>query len=399
MGTAAILILAALLAFIGGMIVRNFGMRSQSVSQAKRTIIQSKRPPVVAAQVFREMSPADAEAENAGIPLVTLHPVPAAAFHFQGTPRDRDRATDCLAAAAWYEAGDDARNERAVIQTVLNRTRHPAFPASVCGVVFQGTERQTGCQFTFTCDGALRRQPSAAAWDRARKLATDALDGAVDGDVGYATHYHADYVVPYWQDSLDKIAVVGLHIFYRWPGPWGQPRAFSRKPADGEPAIQKLAFLSPAHLPDVALSDSASPAATDSARSTPTEPLTAPAPLLPAGSTALRGSHVGGASGDGRIITLALDPAAFAGSYALTALALCGNKRSCLVLGWRDGADVATGLPLDDQSLQKLSFLYLRNLHLGLERTLWNCRQISGIGPDKCMPTVPSDIEALFRLD
>ena len=105
-----------------------------------------------------------------------------------------------------------------MIQTVLNRVRHPAFPATVCGVVFQGSERSTGCQFTFTCDGALARQPSAAAWARARALAEQALDGAVDERVGNATHYHTDWVVPYWRTSLDKIAQVETHIFDRWRG-------------------------------------------------------------------------------------------------------------------------------------------------------------------------------------
>src|SRR3546814_2685764 len=81
------------------------------------------------------------------------------------------RATDCRAAAAWYEAGDDPSGERAVVQVVLNRLRHPAFPNTVCGVVFQGSERVSGCQFTFTCDGALARVPSEAAWERARSIA------------------------------------------------------------------------------------------------------------------------------------------------------------------------------------------------------------------------------------
>ncbi|MGJ3626051.1 cell wall hydrolase [Sphingomonas sp. MMS24-JH45] len=86
------------------------------------------------------------------------------------------------------------------MQVVLNRLRHPAFPKTVCGVVFQGAERSTGCQFTFTCDGALARQPSPLAWDRARKVAAAALAGAVYRPVGYATHYHTDWVVPYWSE-------------------------------------------------------------------------------------------------------------------------------------------------------------------------------------------------------
>ena len=45
--------------------------------------------------------------------------------------------------------------------------------------------------------------------------------------MGEATHYHADYVAPRWAPLLAKVAQIGQHIFYRWPGAWGQPSAFS----------------------------------------------------------------------------------------------------------------------------------------------------------------------------
>jgi spore germination cell wall hydrolase CwlJ-like protein len=54
---------------------------------------------------------------------------------------------------------------------ILNRVRHPAYPATVCGVVFEGARRITGCQFTFSCDGSLRRGPMAPYWQRAREVA------------------------------------------------------------------------------------------------------------------------------------------------------------------------------------------------------------------------------------
>ncbi|PCJ46186.1 MAG: DNA gyrase subunit A, partial [Gammaproteobacteria bacterium] len=40
-------------------------------------------------------------------------------------------------------------------EVVLNRVGHKAFPNTVCSVVFQGAERVTGCQFSFTCDGSM----------------------------------------------------------------------------------------------------------------------------------------------------------------------------------------------------------------------------------------------------
>ena len=136
-------------------------------------------------------------------------------------------AVDCLTAAVYYEsAGQQLQGERAVAQVVLNRLRHPAFPKSVCGVVFQGSDRPTGCQFTFTCDGRLSHKPSQSGWDIARRVALAALGGAVEPSVGTSTHYHAIYVVPYWSPTLQKVATIGAHIFYRYPGYWGSRRAY-----------------------------------------------------------------------------------------------------------------------------------------------------------------------------
>ena len=120
---------------------------------------------------------------------------------------------------------------------VLNRVRHPAYPATVCGVVFEGARRATGCQFSFSCDGSLRRAPMADYWQRARAVAQAALGGYVYAPVGWATHYHANYVMPYWAPTLVKSANVGLHIFYRWRGGWGRPGAFVNHYAGAEPAI------------------------------------------------------------------------------------------------------------------------------------------------------------------
>jgi hypothetical protein len=144
-------------------------------------------------------------------------------------------ALECLTSAIYYEAASEPLDgQRAVAQVVLNRVRHPAFPASVCGVVYQGAERRTGCQFSFTCDGSLRRAPAQSYWKVARAVAEAALSGAVYGPVGNATHYHADWVLPYWASSLNKSAVIGRHIFYRWKGFWGEPSAFRQRYAMAE---------------------------------------------------------------------------------------------------------------------------------------------------------------------
>jgi hypothetical protein len=210
-------------------------------------------PPAPPPLLIRQLAPDQALQVNAGIPLDT-GPNPAAQpFAFKGNGATRTQALSCLASAVYYEAGSqDDDGQRAVAQVVLNRVRHPAFPSSVCAVVYEGSTRPTGCQFTFTCDGSLNRQPDAAGWRHAYTIAEQALDGAVYAPVGLATHYHADYVVPYWASTLTKNAVVGAHIFYRWAGGWGRPAAFNEGYSGHEPnaiALRNAAVAAAAARP------------------------------------------------------------------------------------------------------------------------------------------------------
>ncbi len=158
---------------------------------------------------------AQARAANAAVPFASGPVEPAARFVFHGTPAAREQAIECLATVAIYEAGGDPRGQRAVMQVVLNRVRRPGYPKTVCGVVYQGAVPGGVCQFSFACDGSLARRPETAGWTAARGRARHALSGAVFGVVGTATHYHTDWVVPWWSASLDKIAKVSTHIFYR----------------------------------------------------------------------------------------------------------------------------------------------------------------------------------------
>ncbi|MFN5901342.1 MAG: cell wall hydrolase, partial [Novosphingobium sp.] len=82
----------------------------------------------------------------------------ARAMRVDNSGVDRSRALQCLAAAVYYEARSESDvGQRAVAQVVLNRVAHPSYPNTVCGVVYQGSERTTGCQFSFTCDGSLAK--------------------------------------------------------------------------------------------------------------------------------------------------------------------------------------------------------------------------------------------------
>jgi len=180
----------------------------------------------------------DARRVNALIPAGLASEPAARPFVLRGSGEDRSRAEQCLTQAIYYEAGfEPADGRAAVAQVVLNRLRHPAFPKSVCGVVYQGAQLPTGCQFSFTCDGSLARQPAPDAWSQAQAIAKRALTGFVAKQVGEATHYHADYVVPYWRASLVKITQIGAHIFYRWSGLDGTPQAFTGRYAGGETQI------------------------------------------------------------------------------------------------------------------------------------------------------------------
>lgn len=211
-----------------------------ALSSASTGALTSNAPGALPAlpppDLLRPITPEDAIAQNAQRPLVERPDSAAAKFRLSGDAISRLRAVDCLTQAVYYEAASEGVDGgRAVAQVVLNRMRHPGYPNSVCGVVYQGSNKATGCQFTFTCDGSLARPPAGYLWARSRLIANDALAGRVFAPVGHATHYHANYVLPYWADSLDKVAVLGRHIFYRLRGANGSSSAFSQRYAAAEP--------------------------------------------------------------------------------------------------------------------------------------------------------------------
>jgi len=125
---------------------------------------------------------------------------------------------ECLSEAIYFEArSENAWGQLAVAEVVMNRVRDHRYPDNVCDVVFQGSERTTGCQFSFTCDGSMRHTPTGDAWREAQTIAMHVLLELNDQITGEATHYHTDYVDPVWNASLIKTKVYGTHIFYRFP--------------------------------------------------------------------------------------------------------------------------------------------------------------------------------------
>lgn len=146
------------------------------------------------------------------------------------------RALKCLTDAIYYEAANEPDDgQRAVAQVIINRMRHPTYPNSICGVIYQGSERATGCQFSYSCDGSMARIPARPAWLRGQRVAMQALAGYVYRPVGMATHYHATYVYPYWAPSLNYLGTIGAHRFYSWKGSAGRPSAFFSRHNGAEP--------------------------------------------------------------------------------------------------------------------------------------------------------------------
>jgi spore germination cell wall hydrolase CwlJ-like protein len=361
--------------------------RPADAGPAMHAAAQNRRPatpppPVEPVQVYA-LERNQALALNATIPF-SRDPNPAARpFLFSGTETDLARATDCLAAAELYEAGDDAVGEAAVAQVVLNRVRHPAFPKSVCGVVFQGQERTTGCQFTFTCDGALARTPGQAAWERAREIARGALAGKVYKPVGHATHYHTDWVVPYWSDSLDKITAVGTHLFFRWRGWWGTPPAFRKSVDPGEPLIARIARFSAAH-------QDAAPVPVDGP---PVMVAEAAAALAARPQQAIGAEALGKTVAGVRLIAIAPGAKSFLvelprsgapDSWPTLAQTFCAGRPECRIMAWKAGSAPA-GLPMSDPQLDAMSFAYIHNVGSGLQRALWNCDQTPRTAKAECM--------------
>jgi spore germination cell wall hydrolase CwlJ-like protein len=223
-----------------GLQFAGYGVAGAAISSPQNRLVMEL--PAIEPLMFKPTPPDEALAINASIPVSGLPNPAASPYGFASKDlQEYTKSLHCLTAAVYYEAAIESTDgQRAVAQVVINRVRHAAYPKSICGVVFQGSERKTGCQFTFTCDGSLRRKPSQRGWQRAQAVAQAALGGSVYKAVGWATHYHTNWVVPYWSASLTKVANVGTHIFYRWTGSWGGPSAFRNAVSGVEPTVAHL---------------------------------------------------------------------------------------------------------------------------------------------------------------
>lgn len=133
------------------------------------------------------------------------------------------REQQCLASGIYFEArGEAARGQAAVAQVILNRVRNPAYPGTICDVVYQNEDWRNRCQFSFACDNIKDRIRSEYHWKMAREVAMAVTAGKIWlPEVGSSTHYHAVYVRPAWARTMKKVGRIGLHVFYRtYGGGW-----------------------------------------------------------------------------------------------------------------------------------------------------------------------------------
>lgn len=155
-------------------------------------------------------------------PLLAMHENYTAAESLFRGPVSVERketlaeAQRCLAQAIYFEArSEPLAGWDAVADVVINRAFSSRYPASICGVVFQGEFRRHKCQFSFACDGLSDRPKNKVLWQRSLRMAGSKLTSMRAGPVTRrATHYHADYVDPYWNRDMIKLAKIGRHIFY-----------------------------------------------------------------------------------------------------------------------------------------------------------------------------------------
>lgn len=329
-----------------------------------------------------------ARAANARDPFISGPMSTALPFRFQGSSADFGNARECLALAAMAEAGQSDEGQRAVIQVILNRVRHPAFAGTVCGVVFEGSQRSTGCQFTFTCDGSLSRRYGDADWTAARSRSEQALRGFVFAAVGTATHYHTDWVYPSWSPKLDKIAQIETHLFYRWPGRWGTNAAMSKAYRGGEASFVQLTaprapvlnpgaygFLPgayPSGMPDGLEPDASMAIATG------IPPLPADTPKISSGEVVMRLAN-------GRANFIVVSPGAGSDVALAIARGLCNGQGTCRVMGWTDRGQVPASFPLPRAARDSLQFSYSRD-PAGGEIVLYNCESFTGLPREKCIP-------------
>ena len=129
-------------------------------------------------------------------------------------PKKISKRHACLAEAIYFEArGESVRGQIAVAEVILNRVAHEDFPDTVCGVIYQGSESGSACQFSYACDDLPEDFNESDAYQRSMRLAALLLRNAAWDMTGGAIYYHTHSVSPGWADKMKVLANIGNHLF------------------------------------------------------------------------------------------------------------------------------------------------------------------------------------------
>jgi spore germination cell wall hydrolase CwlJ-like protein len=188
----------------------------------QKPVFETDDEPVAAASPPSESSPNETIARKGQVNIDAHALVSPAERLGLVDGEERTKHEKCLTEAIYFEArGEPVRGQIAVAQVIMNRVFSGRYPNNVCGVVYQNANRHMACQFSFACDNVPDRVNEPAAWERAKQISHDTLDGKYWlTDVGKATHYHAYWVRPHWVREMQKLDKIGVHTFYR-PRNWG----------------------------------------------------------------------------------------------------------------------------------------------------------------------------------
>jgi spore germination cell wall hydrolase CwlJ-like protein len=134
--------------------------------------------------------------------------------------RHANKELKCMVSNIYFEAAQESvAGKLAVALVTMNRVANPAFPNTVCDVVFEGSNRKDLlCQFSWTCSPAVNKSTpkTTTSWEESEKIAKIVMfqkESIVD-ITGGAIYYHADYVNPKWSKIHKKTVTIDRHIFY-----------------------------------------------------------------------------------------------------------------------------------------------------------------------------------------
>lgn len=118
----------------------------------------------------------------------------------------------CMAKNIYFEASQETiKGQLLVALVTLERVEDSRWPNNICDVVYDHK------QFSWYWDGLSDFPRNAKKFEQISLVASAILspDTSLFDFTYNATHYHADYVQPFWSHQLIKLVQVDTHIAYR----------------------------------------------------------------------------------------------------------------------------------------------------------------------------------------